>query len=101
MREPISYLNVIDDQSVNVQTLVVGIGFGVLQQLEKEVGGLLGPATDGCSPLASLGASANAAVETTEWNALFVFGNVLQETLSATKCHLLDSKCCLAGVLQE
>lgn len=39
-------LNVIDDQHVGVQSLVVSISFGVLQELEKEVGRFFGPATD-------------------------------------------------------
>lgn len=91
----------VDDQSVDVQTLVVGVGLSVLQQLEQEVGGLLGPATDRCSPLLGLSGSADAAVVPTEWNALLVLGNVLQETLSTTEGHALDSKCRLAGVLQS
>lgn len=90
----------IDNESVDIQAFVVSVGFGVLQQLEKKVGRLLGPATDRGSPLLGLSRSANATVVATEWNAFFKLGNVLQETLSATEGHSLNSKCCLTCVLQ-
>ena len=95
-----SHLNVVDDESVDVQSLVVGIGFGVLQQLKEKVGGFLWPATDGSSPCLSLGSATNTAVETAEWNTFLSFSNVLQETLSATEGHAFNRKCCLACVLQ-
>lgn len=96
-----SHLNVVDDQSVDVQTLVVSIGLGVLQQLEEKVGGFLWPATDGSSPCLGLGSAANTAVETAEGNALLLLGDVLQEALSATEGHAFDRKRCLACVLQK
>ena len=39
------YLNVLDDQVIGVQTLVLGIALSVLEELEKELGGLDWPAT--------------------------------------------------------
>lgn len=90
----------VNHQSVDVQSLVVSVGLGVLQQLKKEFGGLLWPATDGSSPCLSLGSAADTAVEAAEGNALLMLSNVLEETLSATKSHTFDSKCCLACVLQ-
>jgi hypothetical protein len=97
----LSHLNVVDDQSVDVQTLVVSIGFGVLQQLEEKVGGFLWPTTDGSSPGLGLGSAANTAVEAAEGNALLLLGDVLQEALSATEGHAFDRKRCLACVLQK
>jgi len=37
-------LDVLDDQVAGVQTLGVGVGLGVLEQREQELGGLDGPA---------------------------------------------------------
>lgn len=90
----------VDDQSVNVQAFVVGVGFSVLQQLEKEVSRLLWPATNGGSPLFGLGSAADATVEATEWNAFLELRDVLQEALSAAEGHTFDGKRRLASVLQ-
>lgn len=91
----------IDDQSVDVQAFVVGVGFSVLQQLQEEVGGLLGPATNGGSPLFGLGSAADATVEATEGNAFLELSDVLQEALSAAEGHTFDGKRRLASVLQN
>jgi hypothetical protein len=37
-------LDVLDDQVAGIETLGVGVGLGVLEQTEKELGGLDGPA---------------------------------------------------------
>lgn len=37
-------LNVLDDQGTSVETLGISVGLGVLEETEKELGGLLGPA---------------------------------------------------------
>ena len=37
-------LDVLDDQVASIETLGVGVGLGVLEQTEKELGGLDGPA---------------------------------------------------------
>lgn len=80
----------VNDQTVNIQTLVVSVRFGVAQQLEQELGRLLGPTTLGGAPLFGLGASSDSSVEATERNAFFVVGHVLQETLSTSQGHMLD-----------
>lgn len=38
-------LDVLDDKSVNVQSLIVCVGLGILQQLQEELCRLLGPTT--------------------------------------------------------
>lgn len=38
------HLDVLDDQVSRVQALGVGVGFGVLEQAEEELGGFDGPA---------------------------------------------------------
>ena len=50
-------LNVGDDQMVDIESLVVGIGFGVLQERKQEFGGLLGPTTLSARGVPSLGLS--------------------------------------------
>lgn len=44
-------LDVLDDQGAGVETLGVGVGLGVLQELQEELGGLDGPAGAGDTPL--------------------------------------------------
>lgn len=44
-------LDVLDDQGTGVETLGVGVGLGVLQELEQELGGLHGPPSAGDTPL--------------------------------------------------
>lgn len=38
-------LDVLDDEVAGVETLGVGVGFGVLQETDEELGGLDGPAS--------------------------------------------------------
>ena len=47
-------LDVVDDEVVGVEALVLGVGLRVLQEVEEELGGLLGPATLGGSVNLSL-----------------------------------------------
>lgn len=44
-------LDVLDDQSAGVKTLGIGVGLGVLQELQKELGRLDGPSGAGDTPL--------------------------------------------------
>lgn len=44
-------LNVLDNQVTGVETLSIGVGLGVLEETEKELGGLGGPAGTGNTPL--------------------------------------------------
>ncbi len=41
------HLDVVDDQVVGVKALVLGVALGVLEQVQQELGGLLGPAALG------------------------------------------------------
>ena len=45
------HLDVLHDQIPRVQTLGVGVGLGVLEQAEQELGGFLGPAGAGDAEL--------------------------------------------------
>lgn len=38
------HLDVLDEEGGGVETLCVGVGFGVLEQVEEVLGGLFGPA---------------------------------------------------------
>ena len=44
-------LDVLDDQGTGVETLGIGVGLGVLEEAEEELGGLGGPASLGDTEL--------------------------------------------------
>ena len=44
-------LDVLDNQVAGIETLGIGVGLGVLQELQEELGGLDGPAGTGDTPL--------------------------------------------------
>lgn len=71
------YLDVLDEQTINVQTPVIGIALRVSEQLQEEFGGLLGPTSLCGAELFRLCTTTNAAVEAPKWNALFHANDVL------------------------
>lgn len=44
-------LDVLDNQGTGVETLGIGVGLGILQELKQELGGLDGPPGAGYTPL--------------------------------------------------
>lgn len=94
-------LNVVDDKTIDVESSVVGVALCVPEKLEQEFGGFLGPTTLSCAKLFSLGTSANTAIESTEWDALFVFNYILQVLLCPAERHVLDGSCRLMGILKK
>lgn len=94
-----AYQNVVDDQSVDIQTLVFGVAFGVLQQLKQEVGGFLWPTSLSCSPLFGLSASADTTVEVTVWNTFLLVNDIFQESLCTSEWHFLDGLGGFMGIL--
>ena len=72
-------MNVIDDETINIETLVVGVGLGIAEQLQQELGGLLAPATLCGLALFGLGATVDTTVEATEWHALLLLHDSLQK----------------------
>lgn len=94
------HLDVLNDQTINVQALVVGIGLGVLEELQQELGRLLGPTSLCRLPLLGLRASAHSSVVAAEWHALLLLHDVLQEALGTTQRHALDGVSSLERVLK-
>lgn len=94
------YLNMVNNQSFQVEAFEIRIGFRVLQQLQQELGRLLGPAALRCLPLLGLGTTTDTAVESTERDALLLIHNILQEPCSATQGHFTNSLSRLPCVLQ-
>ena len=84
-------LNVLDDQVVNVEAFDIGVGFGVLQQIENHLGGLLRPSALRDFEHFRLRLAAHTAVEALEWNYFFLVDHVLQVTCRATKRHTSES----------
>lgn len=93
-------LDMLDGQDVNVQSLGLGIAFGVLEEREQKVGALFGPASLRHAPGLSLGASANASLEAAEWNALLLGLDVLEKALRLLQAHSLDGHGCLPGIFE-
>ena len=93
------HLNGVDDQVVGVQTLVLGVALRVLQEVEEELGRLLGPATLRRAVDFSLGVTSDAAHEAPEGDDFLLVDDVLQVGGGAVQRHLLDGLSRLAGVL--
>lgn len=50
----VHYLNVVNDQVINIETLKISIGLCILQQLQQKFSRLLGPTSLGSTPLFGL-----------------------------------------------
>ena len=92
--------DVLDDEELGVEVLGLTVGFGVLQELKKDLGALLGPATLSVLEGLSLSGSTAARVVATEGDALLVGNDVLQEALGITKLAASDGGASLEGVLE-
>jgi len=100
LRRPI-HLDMGDDEVVDVETLVVGVGFGVLQEREQEFGGLLGPTTLGTGgvPGLGLGVATGSAHVAPEGHDFLQLADVLEESGGALERHVPDGSGSLARVL--
>jgi len=95
------HLDVGDDKVVDVEAFVVGVGLSVLQEREKEFGGLLGPTTLRTGSVPSLGLSVATGTThvTSEWDDLLQLGDVLKESGGALERHVSDRSGGFARVL--
>lgn len=82
--------NVADDELVDVETVNLGVGLGVLQEAEKELGRLDGPATLDDTVLLGLGGTTDGTVVATEGDALPVCLNVLEVDESLRELEALE-----------
>lgn len=71
--------------------LYFSVGLSILQQIQQKLRTFLGPTT--LRPVVAfyLGFSSNSAVESSEWNYLFLQNHVLQITSSSANVHASDS----------
>lgn len=95
-------LRVRDVQAVRVEALDLGVGLGVLDEVEDDLGGLLGPlalVAGGTAQLA-LRVAAAAARELGEGHGLLVLEHGLEEALGLAQRHALDGVAHLAAVLE-
>ncbi|DBA03298.1 TPA: hypothetical protein N0F65_011657 [Lagenidium giganteum] len=85
-------LRVRDVEGIHIQALDFGVGFGVLDQVQDDLGSLLWPlalVTSGTTELA-LGVTATTTSELGEWHGLLVFEHSLQERLGLGQLHAVD-----------
>jgi len=95
-------VDVRDGDLVQLQTLSLGIGLAIQQQVEEGLGGLEGPADLVSGGLVSLayGVSTNARGVFREGNRLLELQHVLEESLRLGELHALDGVSNLAAVLE-
>merc|ERR1719210_3287403 len=93
-------LDVFNDQVIGIQTLVFGVRFGILKQIQQEFTRLLGPTTLRSSMNFSLSMTANTSHESAERNDFLLFDDVLQVSRGTVQRHPLDSLSRLTSVLE-
>jgi len=91
-------LDVLDDEVAGIEALGVGVGFGVLEETEEEVGGLDGPAGLGDAESLALSGTASAASISPHWDSLLVLLDVLEKLERAVELPAIDGLRSLAGV---
>jgi hypothetical protein len=94
-------LDVLDDESASVEALGVGVALSVLQQTEKELGGLDGPASLGDTESLALGSAASAAGVPPHGDSLLVLLDILEELDGALELPAVDGLGGLVGVLER
>lgn len=96
-------LDVADLQQVGVQILEDCVRLGVLEEVQKELAGLLGPAGERARQvgvLLSLGGTANTSDGATERDGVSVVQHTLEESLSLSELHAADGVGSGVGVLE-
>jgi hypothetical protein len=94
-------LDVLDDEVSGVETLGVGVGLSILEEAEKELGGLDGPAGASNTEGLALGGTTSSTSVTSHGNGLLVLLDVLEELHSTLQLPAIDSLRRLAGVLER
>ena len=113
-------LDVLDNEVASVEALGIGVGLGVLEETEKELGRLNWPAGAGDTELLAygpisarrsiipiipsvsrtLGGATGSTSISSHRNGLLVLLNVLEELHGTLELPAIDSLCGLAGVLE-
>jgi len=94
-------LDVVHLQGIEVETLVLGVGLGVFEEVQQELRAFLGPASLRSKVvLLSLRIATNTTGITTERDSLLLLNDVLQETLGLLQRQTLDGSSSLAGILE-
>jgi len=94
-------LDVLDEKVAGVEALGVGVGFGVLEEREEELGGLDWVAGTGDTELLALCASSNTTSVSVEWDNLLQFLDVLEVLDGTVDLHAVDGLGGLTGVLER
>lgn len=94
-------LDVLDNEGTGVEALGVGVGLGVLEEGEKVLSRLYGPASAGDTKLLALGSAAGTAGVAAHGDSLVVALDVLEELKSTLELPAVDGLGGLAGVLER
>jgi len=94
-------LDVLDDEVAGVEALGVGVGLGVLEQTEKELGGLDWPAGLGDTELLALCASSSASSVPPHGHGFLVLDYILKVGNGAAELPAIDRLGSLPGVLER
>ena len=92
--------DVVDHALLRVESLGLGVGSQVDEELTDGLGRLLGPATGGSLVDLDLSVSSNTASELSERNNLFVGKDSLHVLNGSWDSHTLDESCCFVRVLE-
>ena len=93
-------LNVLDDESLQIQSLGFGITLGILKQGRQKLGRLLWPTSLCHAPNLSLCATTNTTLEATEGNTLLLLLDILQKLLCLGQGHVLEGHGGFTGVFE-
>ena len=96
----ITNLNVFNDKVVSIESLVLSIALGILQEMKKEFSRLQWPPSLSCTVNIGLSVATNTSHESSEGHDLLVGNHVLQILGCTVQGHGLDSLGCLPGVLE-
>ena len=80
--------------------MYLGVGLGVLEQVQDELAGLGGPAGHGHAERLGLGSATDTAVEATERDSLLVLLDIGEVSQSLAELHARDGSSDLTGVLE-
>ncbi|GMR53624.1 hypothetical protein PMAYCL1PPCAC_23819, partial [Pristionchus mayeri] len=94
------HLDVVNDQMIDIESLIFGVALSVSEQLKNIIAGLHRPPSLSGLECLALSLSANSTLEFAERDDLFLLHHIGEVTLSALERHSSDGRSNLTGVLE-